>query len=118
MQKERGIYIFHKRMDVLYVGKTGGETMTFGIRLRRHFQKKAAQGKRIWNLLKRHEPVEVSFIPDNEIYRRIKGARISTKRLEDEAIRLMEAALILSWQPKFQPRVGKKNKLRKEKGCT
>lgn len=109
MEGERGVYIFHKGMQVLYVGKTGGKTMTFGIRLRRHFQKKAAQKGRIWRLLKKHEPVGVSFIIADEIARRIKGVRINTKRLEDEAIRLMEAALILCWEPIFQPRLGSKN---------
>jgi hypothetical protein len=109
MEGERGVYIFHKGMEVLYVGKTGGKTMTFGIRLRRHFQKKAAQKGRIWKLLKKYEPVGVSFIIDEQICRRITGARINTKQLEDEGIRLMEAALILCWEPIFQPRVGSRN---------
>ena len=45
MSKEKGVYVIHHNETVIYVGKTDGRSMGFGMRLRREFQENAAQGK-------------------------------------------------------------------------
>ena len=47
VRSEVGVYIIHHAGEIKYDGKTSGRTMNFGIRLRRHFQEKAA-GKRTY----------------------------------------------------------------------
>jgi hypothetical protein len=45
MASEKGVYVIHHRKSIKYVGKTNGESMSFGMRLRRHFQGTAAGSK-------------------------------------------------------------------------
>jgi hypothetical protein len=49
--KERGVYVIHHRKNIVYVGKTNGPTMSFGMRLRREFQATAPAGWHIYPLL-------------------------------------------------------------------
>ena len=51
-EKDRGVYVFHQKGLIKYVGMTGGKSMTFGMRLRRHLQQSAAS-KRAYVRLRR-----------------------------------------------------------------
>jgi hypothetical protein len=45
---ETGVYVIHHGGSIMYVGKTGSPTMSFGMRLRREFQETASNGKHIY----------------------------------------------------------------------
>jgi hypothetical protein len=110
-QGKRGVYVFHQKRRILYIGKTGGRSMTFGARLRRHFQESAAQGRHLWpQLWALKQSIAVSFVPEETIRKSISGIKLKKPRLENEAIELMEAALILAWKPKWQETREQKSK--------
>ena len=46
--KENGVYIIHHGGSIVYVGKTGSPTMSYGDRLRREFQEGASSGRHIF----------------------------------------------------------------------
>ena len=104
VRSEVGVYIIHHAGEIKYDGKTSGRTMNFGIRLRRHFQEKAA-GKRTYPKLadiKIPPEIQVSFYDLEDILKIVtyKGARNTVDR--SGIIQLFEAALIISLKPKFQ----------------
>lgn len=105
--QERGVYMIHQKGEFLYIGKTAGETMSFATRLRRHFQESAAQGKHTYpKLAALAPPIYVSLMSTDEIQKRITGATSAKSWQDDMAISLMEAALILAFNPKFQQEEG------------
>ena len=63
--RKQGVYVLHQSGTVLYVGKTDGPTMTFGVRLRREFQETASGGRHIYPKLIQlpSDPIRVSFVP-------------------------------------------------------
>jgi hypothetical protein len=106
--QDRGVYMIHQKGEFLYIGKTAGETMSFATRLRRHFQESAAQGKHTYpKLAALAPPIYVSLMSTDEIHKRITGATpVKPRRDSAAAISLMEAALILAFNPKFQQKEG------------
>ncbi len=106
----RGVYIIHQSGAVLYVGKTGGKKMTFGIRLRREFQRSAAQDRHIYPKLAklpRSQPIKVSLLPQDDTWVRslvkTDGVILSDYELSDyERTSILEQALIASYKPRFQ----------------
>ncbi|MCU7807333.1 MAG: hypothetical protein KZQ73_05620 [Candidatus Thiodiazotropha sp. (ex Semelilucina semeliformis)] len=100
---EKGVYIIHYRNSIKYVGKTSGKSMSFGMRLRRHFQETAAGSKHTYPKLAKLKPppaIKVKLIPLKEIKKYIQHDLKAVNELE--LIPLFEAALILSLKPKFQ----------------
>jgi hypothetical protein len=53
--KKKGVYVLYseKPRDILYVGKTGGETMDFATRLYRHATISGSQDSRVYKELKK-----------------------------------------------------------------
>lgn len=49
--KNQGVYVIFHGDKVIYVGKTDGPSMSFGMRLRREFQETAAKGRHIYPTL-------------------------------------------------------------------
>jgi hypothetical protein len=99
--KERGIYIFHKGGRIKYIGMTGGDTMDFATRLRRHLQKSAAP-KKYYPRLKQLRTFCVSFLTDKEILNLLSPRMRQHGRIPKSIILLMEAALIHIYTPEFQ----------------
>lgn len=91
-----GVYVHCAGATVLYVGKTTtGNYGTFGERLRREFQRKAAGNSHLYRLLLNQSSVRTAFIPLEEV-----RVRIPTKALSDEdAALLFERALIAALRP-------------------
>jgi len=100
---EKGVYIILYRNSIQYIGKTNGPTMSFGMRLRRHFQESAAGNKHTYpKLMRLNTPpaIKVKMIPLYEIKNYISHNISSTNDLD--LIPLFEAALIVAYKPKFQ----------------
>lgn len=99
-KKKRGVYVIHHRGQIKYVGKTAGKSMSFGMRLRRHFQEKAA-GKHTYPRLKKlivPPEIKVSFFPIEDIRKMISPPGGNDEQL----IALLEAVLIKECDPDFQ----------------
>lgn len=101
---EIGVYVIHHDGAIKYVGKTSGRKMSFGIRLRRHFQEAAAGDHTYPRLAEINTPpeIQVSLFSLSEILefvtfrKEIKGPWLS------EVIPLFESALIVALEPEFQ----------------
>lgn len=101
-RKNIGVYVIHHQGKVKYVGKTNGKKMSFGIRLRRHFQEKAA-GKHTYPRLESLNvppSIKVSMFSLTEIQNFISHS-IEQPNFA-ELISLFESALIVSLKPEFQ----------------
>ncbi len=101
--KQRGVYVLHQGGRAIYVSKTDGRKMTFGIRLRREFQETAAQGRHIYpKLVERRSKGDIaaSFIPISKIRALVSGEGVA---LDDLArTRILEQALIQAYNPELQ----------------
>jgi hypothetical protein len=100
-EKDRGVYIFHQDNVIKYVGMTGGKSMNFGMRLRRHLQQSAAP-KRSYERLKKLKRFRVSFIADEQILEFMTLPAGVVGEIPKSIILLMEAALIHAYCPEFQ----------------
>ena len=103
-RSEVGVYIIHHRGVIKYVGKTSGPSMNFGIRLRRHFQQRAA-GKHTYPRLaamKTPPDIQVSLYDLQEILTFVSYKGIGRSVDSAGVIQLFEAALIISLKPDFQ----------------
>ena len=103
---EVGVYVIHHQSKIKYVGKTNGKKMSFGIRLRRHFQESAA-GKHTYpkfaEINTSQNAIQVSLFCLSEI----KEEFVSfTEKIEEswstEIVPLFESALIVALEPEFQ----------------
>ena len=103
---EVGVYVIHHQSKIKYVGKTNGKKMSFGIRLRRHFQESAA-GKHTYpkfaEINTSENAIQVSLFCLSEI----KEEFVSfTEKIEEswstEIVPLFESALIVALKPEFQ----------------
>lgn len=106
-RKEKGVYVIHHDNKIKYVGKTNGPTMSFGVRLRRHFQEKAA-GKHTYprlEALDKRKSIRVSLFSLDQIEGYVEGRIPASTKLE--VIPLFESALIISLKPEFQTENGK-----------
>jgi hypothetical protein len=100
-EKDRGVYIFHHKSVIKYVGMTGGKKMNFGVRLRRHLQQSAAP-KRSYERLKKLGQLRVSFLTDEQILQFVELPNSVVGKVPKSVILLMEAALIHAYRPEFQ----------------
>lgn len=103
-KNEIGVYVIHHKGIIKYVGKTNGEKMSFSVRLRRHFQEKAAGNKHTYpKLVKLSTPpsIKVSFFTLEEIEKKYVSSSQKYSN-NKELIPLFESALILAYKPEFQ----------------
>jgi hypothetical protein len=101
--KEKGVYVIFYKQSIIYVGKTNGKKMGFGMRLRRHFQETAAGNKHTYpklSALEYPKEIKVRLIPISEIKQHIKHNLNNINELE--LAPLFESALILALGPEFQ----------------
>ena len=101
--KEQGVYVIHHGDTILYVGKTDGDKMTFGVRLRREFQESASGGRHIFPklvALRRPPDLAVYLFPASAIGKMVfvHGVDVSSTEL----IPVLEAVLIAAYKPVFQ----------------
>jgi hypothetical protein len=103
-RKEIGVYVIHHKGDIKYVGKTNGKKMSFGMRLRRHFQETAAGEHTYPRWLKIVMPpkIQVSLFSLDRIRERITFEEEIKDPWLVEVIPLFEAALIVALKPVFQ----------------
>ena len=101
-RKRKGVYIIHHNRVIKYIGKTNGEKMSFGIRLRRHFQESAAGIHTYPRLAQINTPpcIKVSMFDLDEIQEYVNH-KVKNPRLL-ELIPIFESALIFALKPAFQ----------------
>jgi hypothetical protein len=102
--RSKGVYIIHQHKNIQYVGKTSGDKMSFGMRLRRHFQEVAAGKHTYPRLLALSEtgPIQVSLFDIGEILELIRTESKKSILWTKDYISLFEAGLIITLEPKFQ----------------
>lgn len=99
---ERGVYIHHNGIEILYVGQTvKGKWGTFSERLRREFQETSSQNNRLHKFL--YEEAKISGIKTvcfslNEIEERVNGE--PSKLSNENKALIFEQLLIGIFQPK------------------
>lgn len=101
--KKQGVYVIHHGNKIIYVGKTDGPSMTFGVRLRREFQESASGGRHIYPklaALKTPPALGVCLLPAATLRSMVtwKGAALD----DFELIPICEAVLIAAYKPEFQ----------------
>lgn len=100
--KEKGVYVIHHVGAIKYVGKTNGAKMTFGIRLRRHFQETAAGKHTYPRLAQLVTPPEIKVT----IYSLEEICKLTSHNLNSpiriQLIPIFESALIAAYKPEFQ----------------
>jgi len=101
--KEQGVYVIHHGERIVYVGKTDGPSMTFGVRLRREFQESASGGRHIFpKLVALTIPptIKVCLLPASVLRSMVT---VSGTALRDvELIPICEAVFIAVYKPEFQ----------------
>lgn len=105
IRKDKGVYVIHHNHRIRYVGRTSGYSMTFGIRMRRHFQESAA-GHHTYPRLRelvRPPQIQVTMINLDEIIDYIDHG-LGDHPKSSSLIRVFEAALICAFDPDFQNR--------------
>jgi hypothetical protein len=103
--KRQGCYVIHRGGSILYVGKTDGSTMTFGMRLRREFQETASQGRHIYPKLAAFTvppEIQASFLSFPQIRDLVCCEETDLDDLSKIAI--VEQTLIQIYEPEFQTR--------------
>jgi len=103
-RNEIGVYVIHHNRAIKYVGKTNGKKMSFGMRLRRHFQETAAGEHTYPRLAEIRTPpeIKVSLFGLNEIKQFVTFERQIEEPWLTEVIPLFESALIVALEPEFQ----------------
>lgn len=101
---EIGVYVIHHGGVIKYVGKTNGNKMSFGMRLRRHFQETATGEHTYPRLAKINTPpeIQVSLFGLNEIIEFVSFEKEIKAPWLAEVIPLFESALIVALEPEFQ----------------
>ena len=101
--KRQGIYVIHHRERIIYIGKTDGSTMTFGMRLRREFQETASQGKHIYPKLASlaiPPDIRVSFLTLPQIHHLVDSEETTIDDIAKTGI--LEQTLICIYNPELQ----------------
>lgn len=105
-----GIYIFHTRKNILYVGKTFkmGKWGNYNERLRRHCQSKASKHSDVFNLLKKYKSIYIYFINSKEIKKKTKFHNMN---MTDNGLVLSYEQILIDYlNPVYeQNKVGYKN---------
>ena len=102
--KKKGVYILYTKNppDILYVGKTGGETMDFATRLYRYATESASQNSKVYKKLKCVNGKEKCIYAGLIDVERIKTF-FSGKRLRDSGyIDIFEQIAIRFLNPRLQ----------------
>lgn len=103
-RNEIGVYVIHHKGTIKYVGKTNGKKMSFGMRLRRHFQE-AAAGEHTYPRFSEIETppeIQVSLFSLSEIKKLVTFERAIQEPWLTEIVPLFESALIVALEPEFQ----------------
>lgn len=103
MRKQKGVYVIHHNRKIIYIGKTDGVSMNYGMRLRREFQENAAQGKHIFpklSSLTTPPEIKVCFFPILEIMKRMQFEKHVYR--PDQMIGTFEIAMINYLEPELQ----------------
>lgn len=101
--KKQGVYVIHHGEKIIYVGKTDGDSMTFGVRLRREFQESASGGRHIYpKLAALQTPPEIGvcLLPANAIREMVSLHDLEVPDLA--LVPICEAVLIAAYKPLFQ----------------
>jgi len=102
-KKNQGVYVIFHGEQVIYVGKTDGPSMSFGMRLRREFQETASSGRHIYPklaALTTPPDIHVSMLSTLEIRKMVS---LSDLVLSDaDLIGPCETILIAAYKPAFQ----------------
>lgn len=103
-RNEIGVYVIHHGGVIKYVGKTNRNKMSFGMRLRRHFQESAAGEHTYPRLAELNTPpeIQVSMFDLNEILELVTSEKHIKAPWLTEVIPLFESALIVALEPEFQ----------------
>lgn len=103
-RNEIGVYVIHHGGVIKHVGKTNGKKMSFGMRLRRHFQETAAGEHTYPRLATINTPpeIQVSLFGLNEIIKFVFFEKEIKAPWLAEVIPLFESALIVALEPEFQ----------------
>ena len=101
--KKQGVYVIHHGDKIIYVGKTDGPSMSFGLRLRREFQESASQGRHIFpRLAALQSPPSISVcLLSTSAIRKMVSIEVTTLT-DTELIPICEAVLIAVYKPDFQ----------------
>ncbi len=101
--KKQGVYVIHHGERIVYVGKTDGPSMTFGVRLRREFQQSASSGRHIFpklEALTTPPTIKVCLLPASVLRGMVT---VSGTTLSDvELIPICEVVFIAVYKPEFQ----------------
>ena len=103
MKKEKGVYVIHHNEKIIYVGKTDGPSMNFGMRLRREFQENASQGKHIYprlSSLSTPPAIKATFYNIPEIIKRMNFEGHFHR--PDQMIGIFEMLMISYLEPELQ----------------
>lgn len=101
--KEVGVYVIHHAGLIKYIGKTDGPSMSFGVRLRREFQKSAAGSKHVYPklaLLSVPPEIMVSLFPPSDLRKFVRPYGVTLG--DSQIIEIFETVLIQVYQPEFQ----------------
>lgn len=103
-RNEIGVYVIHHNGAIKYVGKTNGRKMSFGMRLRRHFQESAAGEHTYPRFAKIDTPpkIQVSLFSLNDIKKFVTFEREIQEPWLTGIVPLFESALIVALEPEFQ----------------
>jgi hypothetical protein len=101
--KKQGVYVIHHGDRIIYVGKTDGPSMSFGVRLRREFQESASGGRHIFPklaALQNPPGISVYLLATSSIRKMvtIEGTTLT----DTELIPICEAVLIAAYRPELQ----------------
>lgn len=101
--KNQGVYVIFHGDKVIYIGKTDGPSMSFGMKLRREFQETASGGRHIYpKLAALATPpiIQASMLSTHEIRKLVS---LNGLALTDaDLIPPCEAVLIAAYKPIFQ----------------
>jgi len=102
-KKKQGVYVIFHGDQVIYVGKTDGPSMSFGMRLRREFQETASSNRHIYPklaALPTPPNIQVSMLSTLEIRKMVS---LNGLILADaDLIGPCETILIAAYKPAFQ----------------
>lgn len=98
--KSKGVYIYHSKGEILYVGNTTGTKMNFGMRLRRECQERAAGNSKLHQDFRRLKSDVCVFLLDLDAVNRMVDAKPSGLDDKRKAL-ILEQILIGIFNPRF-----------------
>jgi hypothetical protein len=101
---KQGVYVIFHNNQIKYVGKTNGQTMDFGTRLRREFQETASQRNHIYPKLEKLQtppPIYVSFFSTEDLRELIHTEIETFNKNEEGIIEIFEQVLKCAYKPEW-----------------